>query len=190
MEIDINIPDGKSGDWKVSTFKVSKEDAKSFNMRACFQPGCRTIEAGTYKKLTRNGQIIMSNTPAEIEDHRYFIYKAKKSEYILINGLGLGVALTEILKSDIVKHVTIIEKSEDVIKLVGGTFSNDKRILIINADAFEYKPESFHKFDVVWHDIWDNICSDNLPEMTKLYRKYERKTDWQRSWAKELCKQY
>ena len=59
---------------------------------------------------------------------------------------------------------------------------------IINDCAFEYQPSKNEKFDFVWHDIWDYITPENLPEMTKLHRKYARKTSWQDSWAKYLCK--
>ncbi len=187
MQIEINVPDGKSNSWKVQTFEVTENDAYSFNRRAVFQGG-RTITSGKYKKLTRKGQIIMSNTPAEISDHRAFILRAKKSESILINGLGIGVALTAVLESDVVKDVTIIENSEDVIKLSGPTFLKDSRVKIIHADAFEWKPPKGKRYNVIWHDIWDDICSDNLPEMTKLHRKYGKRCDWQDSWCKELCK--
>ena len=190
MEIDVNVPDGKSGVWEVSTFSVGEDEIKIYNIRAIFQPGNRTMKAGTYKKLTRNGNIIMSNTPSEISDHTSFIFKAKKSESILINGLGLGVALTEILKSKFIKDITVIEKSKDVIALSRDTFSKDTRVEIIHADAFEWKPPKNKKYDAIWHDIWDDICVDNLTEMTKLHRKYGKRTKWQRSWNKELCKRY
>lgn len=191
MNVEIKVPDGESGPWKVETFVVSEEDAARFNMRAMFHPGCRTIEPGTYKKLTRNGSIIMSNTPAEISDHLTFIYRARRwGGDILINGLGLGVALTAILEREHCIYITVIEQSEDVIKLVAPTFADDPRISIIHADAFTYKPEKGKRFTCVWHDIWDNICADNLPEMTKLHRKYGSKTDWQGSWCKHLCKRY
>ena len=146
MEIDVNVPDGKSGVWEVSTFSVGEDEIKIYNIRAIFQPGNRTMKAGTYKKLTRNGNIIMSNTPSEISDHTSFIFKAKKSESILINGLGLGVALTEILKSKFIKDITVIEKSKDVIALSRDTFSKDTRVEIIHADAFEWKPPKNKKF--------------------------------------------
>ncbi len=190
MDIEINIPDNKINNWEISTFEVSEQDADFHNMRAMFKPGSRTIKSGKYKRLTHNGQIIMSNTSAEISDHLSFIFRAKKSKNVLINGLGLGVALTEILKSEIVENITIIEKSKDVIDLVAPSFESDKRVNIIHADAFEYKPIKGIKYDAVWHDIWDNICADNLPEMTKLHRKYGKRTDWQGSWCKELCKRY
>ena len=186
MNIEINVPDGKSGEWEVSTFTVSNDDAKLFNLREVFSRRYRTIYPGTYKKLTRNNYIIMSNTPAEINDHLDFINLSHGS--ILINGLGLGVALSAILKKDTVSDVTVIEKSKDVIGLVAPTYLKDKRVEIINEDAFEFKPPKKKRYDFVWHDIWDDICADNLPEMTKLHRKYDRKTSWQNSWCKWDCK--
>jgi len=188
MNISINVPDGVSGNWEVKTFNVSDDEARLHNMRASFQGGGRHIKAGDYKKLTRSGSVIMSNTPAEIRDHSAFICTAKRiGGNILINGLGLGVALKEILTSDEVKNVTVIEKSADVISLSGSTYSKDKRVSIIHADAFDYKPPKGVRYDSVWHDIWDYICSDNLPEMTRLHRKYGKRADWQGSWGKELC---
>lgn len=79
----------------------------------------------------------MSNTPDEIRDFQSFVRKAKGK--ILINGLGLGVLLKALLEKEDVTQITVIEKSEDVIKLVSGSIT-DKRVSIINADAFEYKP--------------------------------------------------
>ena len=190
MNIDISVPDGKSNEWAVSTFKVTEKDLKMANLRAMFKPGCRTIPPGTYKRLTRNGSVIMSNTPSEIRDHQLFIHMAKQGGDILINGLGLGVALTAILQYPNVTHVTVIEQSTDVIALVAPSFNHDNRVTIINADAFEWKPPKGKRYTAVWHDIWDNICADNLPEMAKLHRKYGRRTDWQGSWCKELCLRY
>ena len=190
MNIEVNVPNGKQNKWEVSTFKVSEADASFFNMRAAYQPGGRMIRLGEYKQLTRNGKVVMSNTQAEIRDHLFFIFRAKKGGNILINGLGLGVALSAILESKEVKTVTIIEKSEDVIKLVGPSFSHDDRVKIICADAYIWKPPKGVKYDVVWHDIWDYISSDNLPEMTKLHRKYGKRAKWQGSWCRALCKRY
>jgi len=188
MRIDIDVPDGEKGNWKVETFTVTDSDLRLFNARAAFQGGGRNMSPGTYKKLTRNGRTIMSNTSAEIRDHTPFINKAKQGGHILINGLGLGVALKAILESPDVVSVTVIEKSEDVIALVAEHYLNDNRVAVIHADAFSFVPPKGKRYSAVWHDIWDNICSDNLPEMTKLHRKYGRRTDWQGSWCKVLCR--
>lgn len=186
MNIEINVPDGKSGEWEVSTFIVSDNDAKLFNIREVFSRRYRTIHPGTYKKLTQNNYIIMSNTPAEIRDLIHFIRLAHGS--ILINGLGLGVVLSAILQKEAILDVTIIEKSKDVINLVAPTYIQDERIEIINDDAFEFKPPKGKGYDFAWHDIWSDICADNLPEMTRLHRKYAKRTSWQDSWCKWDCK--
>ena len=189
MKIDVTVPDGKSGNWSVETFTVSEKEAELEMIRSMFSFSSRGrgVPVGTYKRLMRNCTVVMSNTPDEIRDHLYFIHKAKAGGHILINGLGLGVSLKAILESDKVKSVTVIEKSPDVIALVAPSFANEKKVTIICADALEWKPPKGVRYQAVWHDIWDNICADNIPEMSKLHRKYGRKTYWQGSWGKALC---
>ncbi|MBT6046419.1 MAG: hypothetical protein HOG49_06325 [Candidatus Scalindua sp.] len=189
MEIKIDVPVGKKGIWEIDEFEISERQAQEFNMRALFQFSSsnsdRRVEAGTYKRLVRDGKdTIMSNTPAEINDCAHFIRMAHGK--VLINGLGLGVVLTAILKKKEIKSVVVIEKEKDVIDLVAPTFK-DKRLTIINEDAYEYKPPKGERYDFVWHDIWDDLCSDNLELMGKLHRKYGRRTSWQDSWGKLIC---
>lgn len=88
-----------------------------------------------------------------------------------------------------VDKVTVIEISPDVITLVGSYLKEHfgARLEIIEADAFTWQPPRGVRYGAVWHDIWDNICSDNLPEMHKLHRKYGRRTDWQGSWCRWRC---
>ena len=186
MEIKINIPDGISGDWKIETFNVSKEAAKLAAMRAMFQ-GRGFLSPGDYKILMYNGSFVMSNTPDEIKYFRMFLYRAKGK--ILINGMGLGVLIQALLSKSEVTEITVIEKSEDVIKLVAPTYLKDKRVSVIHADAFDWIPPKGKHYDYIWHDIWNNICSDNLPGMKKLTRKYGRKADYQESWCRYECEQ-
>jgi len=107
----VNIPEGKSGDWEVKKFIVSEDDAKWDALRSIGRGG-RYTPAGTYTSLTRNGQVIMSDTPNEIQDHLEFIRRAKG--HVLINGLGLGVALKAILDKPEVEFITVIEKSPKI----------------------------------------------------------------------------
>jgi len=188
MRINVQIPDGDSGQWKVSSFKVSEDSSNFTKMRAAAQGGRGYIPPGTYKKLTYKNSVVMSNTPDEISDHVRFIFRARKCKNVLINGLGLGICITAILESDIVEKITVIELSEDVIKLVGPTFKDDPRVEIIQADALEYKPPRGEKYGAVWHDIRTYITGDNLESMRTLHRKYDRRTEWQGSWAKKECK--
>jgi spermidine synthase len=183
MNIEINVPDGVSGDWKVETFEVSSKDAEM--QRIQIMKTGRGVKAGIYKKLVRNGTLVMSNTPDEIRDFSSFVHKAKGK--ILVNGLGIGVLLKALLNKDEVTEITVIEKSKDVINLVAETYLKDNRVTIINECAFEYKPPKEAKYDCVWHDIWDYITEENLPEMKKLTRKYGKKADYQESWCRSEC---
>lgn len=183
MKVDMDfLPIGKSNEWVIEEFEVKEREFSQ--IISLFKTG-RGVPAGKYKMLKRGNTIVMSNTPDEIRDFSYFTQVANGS--ILINGLGIGCVLKVLLDKPEVTKITVIEKSEDVINLVAPHF-NDNRLTIINADAFTYKPPKDEKYDFVWHDIWDYICADNLKEMSKLHRKYGRKTKWQDSWAKYECK--
>ncbi len=182
--IECRVPEGVSGDWRVESFTISEENAKRANIRAIFNP-LESVEPGNYKRLMRGGTVVMSNTPMEIETNRPIIRNAIGN--VLINGLGLGMVLEAILLTSDVTSVTVVEKSPDVIALVAPSFKDEPRVKIINADAFEYTPAKGQRFDAVWHDIWDTICGDNVLSMTKLARKYARRTDWQGAWCKEEC---
>ena len=186
-EYKVTVPEGKSGDWEVKRFTVSEEDDKFERMRAVISFGSRGrfVPAGTYTSLTRNSTMVMSDTPDEIRDHLAPIQKAKNN--CLINGLGLGVVLQAMLEKEEVGHVWVVEISPRVIALVGNHYQKryGDRLTIVQADALEYKPPKGIRFSVVWNDIWDNICEDNLPDMKKLHRKYGRCCDWQGSWCRE-----
>lgn len=179
-----NIPEGKAGNWRIETFIVPKNSIQ--NLYLVFHPGGRTVKPGKYKRLVYNNRTIMSNTPAEIRDFSYFVYKARGN--VLINGLGMGCCLSKILEKDDVVSVTVIEISQDVIDLVAPFFKAESRVNIIHANAFGWQPPKRVRYNAVWHDIWDAICTDNLAEMTMLHRKYGKRTDWQGSWARRLCK--
>lgn len=182
MELDMSfIKDGTLGNWSISTFEVPKN---SLHEKISLIKTGRAVPAGIYKMLKRGGTVVMSNTPDEIRDFKFFTSKAEGS--ILINGLGLGCVVKVLLDKPQVTKITVIEKSEDVIKLVAPYF-NDERLVIINADSFDYRPPKGEKYNYVWHDIWDTISESNLPEMAKLHRKYAKKTEWQDSWAKRIC---
>lgn len=194
-DIKVDVPEGQSGPWAVKKFTVSKKDADFNNTRAMFSfgGGGRDIMPGEYTKLVRNDATIMSDTPAEIRDHMKFVKIASLGGHILINGLGLGWAVEALLNADRVKTITVIEKSKDVIDLVKQHYYDkcpkDKHLIIVHADAFEYKPQKGQRYSAVWHDIWDNICGDNIEDMKKLHRKYGKRTDWQGSWCRWQCEQ-
>lgn len=186
MRIDVNVPQGASGPWRVEAFSVSAQESEMTLARAKIQGAINEfVPAGNYTRLMRGDIVVMSNTPMEIRTNRAFIRRAKGK--VLINGLGLGMVLGAILNKPEIESVTVVEYSEDVIKLVGPSFRDDSRVRVVHACAFEYQPEQGAFFDAVWHDIWDEISEKNLPEMHKLHRKYGKRTNWQGSWARAEC---
>lgn len=184
IQFKCKVPDGVSGDWRVETFTVSKADSDFTKIRAAIHPD-EFVEAGTYKRLMRGLTVVMSNTRFEVDTNSSIIHHAKGT--VLINGLGLGLVVSELLKKEAVQHITVIEQSPDVIKLVAPSFAGNPRVTIIEGDALEHTPKKGERWDYVWHDIWDFICSDNLAAMRQLKRKYARRTGWQNCWGYYQC---
>ena len=188
----IDVPEGQSRDWRVEKFEVTEEDAKFERLRSAIAFGARCIPVpvGHYTRLMCGagfGALVMSDTPAEIEDHIDAIHFAEGE--VLVNGLGLGVVAQAMLKKPEVDKLTVIELSLDVIQLVGDHYLSrfGERLEIINANAFTWNPPKGMHYDVVWHDIWNAICADNLPGMHRLHRRYGRRADWQGSWCRAEC---
>ena len=184
-----SVPEGSLGDWEVKRFTVSEEDAQRFNVGLIFNRQCgRAIKAGTYTKLTNNGETIMSDTPAEKSDHAQIIWNATGN--ILLNGLGLGWTVEACMQKKEVKHITVVEIEPKVIMLVGHYLINKypKRLSLVLADALEWKPPKGARYDCIWHDIWPEICGDNYESMKQLRRKYGRYTNWQDAWCAEWVK--
>ena len=211
-----DIPEIESANYVITKFILNDKDARRFNLRALisFSGGGRTIKPGRYTCLKRKGSHypLMSDTPTEIGDHTDFITRAEGK--ILIVGLGLGFVLDACLyktnrqplprhylsprdKKNIkrrkpiptVDHAFVIEIEQEIIDLVAPYYLQKYpgRITIICADALEYKFPNGQHFNAVWHDIWPNVCVDNLPNMKKLHRKYGKRTEWQGSWCRREC---
>ncbi|ENF9375328.1 TPA: hypothetical protein ACWXE1_004793 [Klebsiella pneumoniae] len=183
---DLPVTDGKSGSWTLDTFTISQEKAHMLSLRADVTGNQNEyIPPGKYRRLSNNGEVVMSNTPMEINTCMEFIERA--TGRVLINGLGLGMVLHVILQKKEVTHVTVIEKEQDVINLVAPALIDDKRVDIICADAMTYQPPAGVTYDVCWHDIWTYFSAENLQEMENLERKYLFLCKWQASWGMQEC---
>ncbi|MGI9492498.1 MAG: hypothetical protein ACR2QF_08875 [Geminicoccaceae bacterium] len=184
----VDIPEGAAGAWTVQRFTISEDDARLDQMRCAFTFSGggvrRAVRPGTFTRLMRGRTVVMSDTHAERFDHLEPVRRATGS--VLINGLGIGVVLRNVLAKEDVTDVTVIELSPDVISLVAPHY-DDPRVTIIQSDAMTCKPPKGKRYQVVWHDIWDYICADNLPDMHKLHRRYGRIADWQGSWCRREC---
>lgn len=162
----VNLPEGKSGKWTVSKFNIECDISMLRFLRDGRSPGL-----GEFTRLSCEGRgVVMSDTNAEIYDLLPYLQDFKGN--VLISGLGLGMAIQALLQDcPLVETITVIEAEKDVIKLCGKPYE-DQGVRIIHADAYTWELDQ--RFDCAWHDIWDNICSDNKPLFTKIKRHYQK----------------
>lgn len=184
------LPTGASGNVVIERFTVGKQEAALQMMRALMSSERgRGVPEGQYTRLKIGGRTMMSDTPDELADIRPFTHAAHGA--VLINGLGLGCVTFKALSKSSVDRALVVENNPDVIALVAPTLKGmfRDRLQIVEADAFAYKPPADLRFNAVWHDIWLDLCLDNLPEMTRLKRKYARRADWQGCWGEVFLRQ-
>lgn len=192
----VDVPEGHHYAWEVCRHTI---DEQSMAMHNSLSPETgRFTEVGTFTNLRKYGRwgnpynvdIVMSDHLCEIADHQALVdycIEHAPVQSVLINGLGLGVAIE--LLAPYVEQFTIVELSRSVIHLVAPHYQTryPGRIEIIHADAFKYRPA--RHYDAVFHDVWTPISEDNLPEMDRLEKRYAPFCDWQASWAREYCEQ-
>lgn len=153
-----SIPEGESGLWGIKKVTLSKPCiAKHPRLNRLIE-----LPPRTYTKLFRvteatmhltEGECVMEDTDLELRTHLDFMIRAKG--VVLITGLGLGCVVRGCLANEAVRHIVCIEKSKDVLSLVGPHMPKD-RLTIIYADALEWVKNHARGFDCAWHDIWSD----------------------------------
>ena len=150
------IPEAESGPWYVRklTVRESIEVPKRGRMV--------TIPAGNYTELLRwttstmhlDGELVMTDKPDELLTHMNFMLRAWGR--VLVTGLGLGCCVRGLLANPRVEHVTVIENSPDVLKMVAPHMPKE-RVTIIEAEALAWTEEHGRGFDCAWHDLWTDV---------------------------------
>lgn len=178
------IKDEKIGCYEVKTMKITEEQAYYYNLRAIINNRLEElVNSGIYKKLTKFGEILMTNTQLEIRTHEEAIKQSKGN--ILVAGLGLGMFLTAIKNKKDVDKIIVVEKSKEVIEMIG-KYYNDSKIEIINEDIFNFNTDM--KFDLIWLDIWSYLDKENLKEMNYLRKKFSLNSDNILCWSENILR--
>ncbi|MPQ44084.1 hypothetical protein [Clostridium tarantellae] len=116
-------------------------------------------------ELIENEKIWMKISPNEIQGCFESIERANGKVGVV--GLGLGYFVQEVLKKDLVKEIIVYEINKDIIQLYKNNFGENKKLRIINKDAFEVDSEDFDFFFV---DIYQyNLSLD----VVKHYKKFK-----------------
>lgn len=190
----VTVPDGQSANWRIDSKTLTEDDVLLANLRHIRDGNAYLVcPAGTYRRLLHRVRgVIMSNTPMEINTAREAIRDAKG--HVLVNRLGLGMVVEAMLHKPEVLSVTVVEIDEEVVSLVWPHISKvafdcgNKHVHLAVADAEAFKPPTMAEYGYVWHDIWDQIDDDNLPQMTRLVRKYSRIAEAQGCWSREQAR--
>lgn len=173
------VPEGTLGIAKIEHRVVPEFGARMAAIRG------QRLSAGTFCYLSVGATLYMSDTDNERVTNYEVLREAHGS--VLIAGLGIGMILHPILAKPDVTSVTVIEKYQDVIDLVGPTVRHPK-LTIECADIYEWKPAKSRKFNVIYFDIWPSQSTDDLADMGKLHQRGKFWLDrsdpqkWMNSW--------
>ena len=124
----------------------------------------------SYLALCEGNNIWMSLNPNEIETMKPFINKGQGN--VLVLGLGMGYVPFMMSLNDDVKHITIVERDQNIINLFNNLlfphFVNKSKITIIKDDAIKYVSKN-NKYDYIFADLW-HTPEDGLDLFIQLKR--------------------
>lgn len=189
--------------FRLEKFMVTESEANLHNLRAYINgQGDSRIEVGEYMRLMQKGRttlttrsmdrLWMSDTPFEQRTNRHVARTANGD--VFVAGLGIGMLLVPLLQKPEVKSITVVEIEQEIIDMIKPQIECAlpcDKLTVLCMDVFNFKP--VQKYDVVWFDIWADICADNWPEMKKLHRRFQHKINrdnpnhymgsWERIWC-------
>ena len=138
-------------------------------------------ETFPFPAILENGNEWMTLTPVDLDTCEEPIAVAHGK--VVTFGLGLGYYAYMVSQKENVESVTVVELSEDVIRLFKNhilpQMPNAHKIKIVNMDAFEYAEKIMpgEGFDVAFVDTWRD-ASDGAPmyEKMKALEHYSKDT--------------
>jgi len=163
-----SIPANAAGAWHIKKITLSKD------MIAPKDGKLVTVPKGDYTQLWRwthktiaaalapfddirpePGELVMTDSPDELNTHLQFMLRAHGR--VLITGLGLGCVIRGCLANPAVRHIVCIERDVDVLKMVKPHMPTE-RLTILQADAVSWCRNNLgrQKFDCAWHDLWSD----------------------------------
>ena len=162
----IHLSELRQGDFSIehpmyqeNEFAILNESTQRQDLSRSYKIGIFDGPAYTYV-LKENDQVWMSINPMEMATAASAITHA--SGRVLVLGGGLAYVPYMISLKDEVSSITIVEKNDDVCRLISDhilpQFPN-KKITIVHADAYEYlDAAAADAFDFIYVDTWiDNV---------------------------------
>lgn len=183
------VPEAECGGFAVEHFELDARDVMNALIRDAANGRSENIDLvpGRHARLSnrRDGFLGMSDTPMERRTNLPFVARALQvGGDVLVAGLGLGMVLVPLLRSEAVASVTVLEREPEVVSLVEPALRSLPRaepgaepgiggLRVVVADAHEWRPPSGAAYSAIYADLWPDICADNLEEMDAFRIRYE-----------------
>lgn len=151
----------------VPPFYIKAIKSKNFEIK--------DIHNGDEFQLWINGKRWMNITP-----HNYSTIKQMYSHYdiahgnVLVTGLGFGIAALWVSSKSTVEHVTVVERSPEVIEAFLALNNKPDNMTIICEDANKFQSDNY--FDCILSDHFENenhnIILDSMRSLVKRVPNY------------------
>ncbi len=169
---DVAPRDAKLGNWEIKweyyppyraaicDDMIIKDDFTEIPPLGFFTEGFR------FPAVLEGGNEWMTLTPVDTDTCEDAINDARGR--VITFGLGLGYYTYMVSEKSDVESITVVERSEDVIRLfrehILPKFTHKEKVRIVNADAFEYAERLMphERYDYAFVDTWRD-ASDGLP---------------------------
>lgn len=159
----LSIPARKSGNYRIEHLVIPAGEKVLLNNTRNALLGDQRAEAfnlvydidTTWHELIGPTGTLMTDLPVEQRQMEACIKGMRGN--ILVGGLGLGLASKLLAQKKSVTHITVVEVSKDVIRLVEGS-AHDPKVEIVCQDLFTFLENLPQKenFTAAFFDIWQS----------------------------------
>lgn len=166
------LPERKHGRAEIRHFEVTQAQADFSRLRSFVTRGREgATKAGRFAQLFVDRFLVMSDT--DMEWHSNLEWMRCAHGNILIAGLGLGFTLLPVLAKESIKTVTVVEKSADVLGLVGPLVEHPK-LTLVQGDIHDWPIPRGSRWDLIYFDIWPE-WGNHHREAKELKRRFQRR---------------
>jgi len=190
----VDLPEYDAEGVLIDRLVVTEAEANLSRLRAAFNPqrGDRSVDAGTYTRLTVDGVVWMSDTPAEVRDHQAVDDELERWENptMLVAGLGIGLVVHRAITWHATERIDVVEIDPRVIRAVGAHYAaladdHGVELNIHEADIHQWRAPRGATWDVGWFDIWPTINDEDMPEVKRLRDRFRTRVGWSGAWAQD-----
>lgn len=192
------LPAKKIGIAEVKHREITQGESDFSRIRAMQHPE-EFCPPGQFTQLYVQNQLVMSDTHMEKNSNYDFLLNVrKKGGDILVAGLGLGMILIPCFRLSGVRSITVVEKHQDVVDLIfpalQAKFGHPQRpgaarpFTVITADIKTWTPPIDCRWNIIYFDIWSNICDDYYKEILDLkarFKPFFKRGGWIKGWMED-----